>query len=81
MIQRKGKLMLRFIPDFSSSPPEKASLAQRHYFLCPSRRSWGLMKALSYFSIWYAIILVPLMEAISTPQSFMVKNDRLQAHF
>jgi hypothetical protein len=79
MIQRTGKLMLQFIPDFSSSQP--APPAQHHYFLCPSRRSWGLMKALSYFSICYAIIFVPLMEAISTPQSFTVKNERLQARF
>jgi hypothetical protein len=81
MIQRTGKLMLRFIPDFSSSQPEKASPAHHHYFLCPSRRLWGLMKALFYFSICYAIIFVPLMKAISTPQSFMVKNERLQARF
>jgi hypothetical protein len=84
MIQRTGNLLPRLIPDFPSNQPEKTLPARRHNLFYPlyvSLRPLGHMKVLYYFSICRVIIFVPLMEVISIPLFFGIKNGRNQAQF
>jgi hypothetical protein len=74
MTQRTGNLLYRFIPDIPSRQPETLA-ARRHYLLNPSLRSLGHIKVLDYFSICHAVIFMPLMEIISIPPFFGVKNE------